>query len=61
MPDRLAELRRQRALVQEHLAWLEREIAATEKTPSATRPADAPLTAAAPLAQRRAHRARGFE
>lgn len=30
MPDRLAELRRQRALVQEHLAWLEREIAATE-------------------------------
>lgn len=30
MPDRLAELRRQRALVQEHLAWLDREIAAVE-------------------------------
>jgi hypothetical protein len=26
MSDRLAELRRQRALVQEHLAWIEREI-----------------------------------
>lgn len=28
MPDRLAELQRQRALLQEHLAWLDREIAA---------------------------------
>ena len=28
MSDRLHELRRQRALVQEHLAWLDREIAA---------------------------------
>ena len=28
MPDRLAELRRQRALIAEHLAWLDREIAA---------------------------------
>jgi hypothetical protein len=27
MPDRIAELRRQRALLQEHLAWLDREIA----------------------------------
>ncbi|MEO5957921.1 MAG: hypothetical protein ABIZ49_12405 [Opitutaceae bacterium] len=36
MPDRLAELRRQRALVQDHLAWLDREIAAT----SAVRPSD---------------------
>lgn len=27
MPDRLAELRRQRALIAEHLAWLDREIA----------------------------------
>jgi hypothetical protein len=27
--DRLLELRRQRALVQEHLAWLDREIAST--------------------------------
>lgn len=38
--DRLAQLRRQRALVQEHLAWLEREIAETEKT-GATEPAPA--------------------
>jgi hypothetical protein len=28
MSDRLAELRRQRALVEQHLAWLDREIAA---------------------------------
>lgn len=28
MSDRLAELRRQRALLQDHLAWLDREIAA---------------------------------
>lgn len=28
MPDRLAELRRQRALIAAHLAWLDREIAA---------------------------------
>ncbi len=28
MSDRLAELQRQRALLQEHLAWLDREIAA---------------------------------
>lgn len=31
MSDRLAELRRQRSLVQEHLAWLDREVAALEK------------------------------
>lgn len=31
MSDRLAELRRQRALVEDHLAWLEREIAVAEK------------------------------
>lgn len=35
--DRLQELRRQRALVQQHLAWLDAEIAAA--TPSATLPA----------------------
>ncbi len=29
-PDRSAELRRQRALIQEHLAWLDREIADAE-------------------------------
>jgi hypothetical protein len=32
MSDRLAELRRQRALIAEHLAWLDREIAAAEKS-----------------------------
>jgi hypothetical protein len=31
--DRLAELRRQRQLLQEHLAWLDREIAATDSPP----------------------------
>lgn len=32
MPDRLAELRRQRALIAEHLAWLDREISASAAT-----------------------------
>ena len=50
MSDRLPELRRQRALVAEHLAWLDREIAAaggeTLATPAAplpppTQPGDA--------------------
>jgi hypothetical protein len=37
MPDRLEELRRQRALVQQHLDWLDREIAAeAEKTDQET-------------------------
>lgn len=31
MPDRLQDLQRQKALVQEQLAWLDREIAAIEK------------------------------
>ncbi len=39
MSDRLAELQRQRALVQEHLAWLEREIAATGKASDSPPPA----------------------
>jgi len=34
MPDRLNELRRQRALVAEHLAWLDREIAAESGSPA---------------------------
>lgn len=34
MSDRLSELRRQRALLEQHLAWLDREIAAAE-SPSA--------------------------
>lgn len=44
MSDRLAELVRQRALVQEHLAWLNREIAtAAEAAKSATAAPPAPL------------------
>lgn len=47
-PDRLHELRRQRTLMQEHLAWLDREIAAelgqTEATERAT-PIDVPVLA----------------
>ncbi len=38
MSDRLAELRRQRALVQEHLAWLDRELAALLATSPASTP-----------------------
>lgn len=34
MQDRLAELRRHRALVAEHLVWLDREIAAAEGKPA---------------------------
>lgn len=37
MSARLAELRRQRALLQDHLAWLDREIAAAENTAPAAR------------------------
>lgn len=36
MPDRLAELRRQRALIAEHLAWLDREIAAAGSASAAS-------------------------
>lgn len=43
MQDRLAELRRQRALVAEHLVWLDREIAAAEGKPT-----PAPLPALPP-------------
>ena len=41
MSDRLAELRRQRALILEHLAWLDREIeaASAEKSPALSSPA----------------------
>jgi hypothetical protein len=51
MPDRLAELRRQRALVQEHLAWLDREIAAAAPpAPPAAPMPPAPASGAAPAA-----------
>ncbi len=49
MPDRLAELRRQRALIQEHLAWLDRQIA--EAGGSTSAPASKP---AAPQAEAKA-------
>ncbi len=50
--DRLAELRRQRALIQEHLAFLDREIASAEGKP-ASAPTSTPLgvTAPSPAAQ----------
>jgi hypothetical protein len=51
--DRLNELQRQRALLQEHLAWLEREIAAATGgliTPPVARPA--PATPPPPPASR---------
>lgn len=42
MPDHLAELRRQRALIAAHLAWLDREIeAASGKTDPAPAPSGA--------------------
>lgn len=47
MPDRLAELRRQRALVQQHLAWLDAEIAAAEGEKPPATPAAAPAQAPA--------------
>jgi hypothetical protein len=47
MADRLAELLRQRALLQEHLAWLDAEIAAASPLPGAT-PVARPPTAATP-------------
>lgn len=43
MSDRLDELRHQRALVQEQLAWIDREIARETNTPIAATPAPAPL------------------
>ena len=55
MSDRLNELRRQRELVEEHLAWLDREIAAASglktaptATPSPAAPAPATPVAAPP-------------
>jgi hypothetical protein len=39
MPDRLADLRRQRALVQDHLAWLDREIAEAAAATNVSPPA----------------------
>lgn len=46
MSDRLAELHRQRALVQTHLAWLDHEIAGEAARPAATARPPAPTPAA---------------
>ena len=53
MSDRLQDLLRQRALSQEQLAWLDREIAATSAADATTTPtpAPAPRPARAPLPQ----------
>lgn len=48
--DRLAELRRQRALAQEQLAWLDREIAAQTAGQMATPPAASALPPISPRA-----------
>lgn len=51
MADRLAELLRQRALLQEHVAWLDREIAAASNSASpalAAPPTPGPRAALAP-------------
>lgn len=51
MSDRLQDLLRQRALIQEQLAWLDREIAAASAADATTTPAPAPQPARAPLPQ----------
>src|ERR1041385_8589003 len=48
MSDRLAELRRQRALIAEHLAWLDRQIAEAGETKSPADISPAPLTSVFP-------------
>jgi hypothetical protein len=45
MSDRLEELRRQRNLIEEHLAWLDREIAAASGEPAVAPPAPTPIPA----------------
>jgi len=47
MSDRLQNLLRQRALIQEHLAWLEREISQADGVPSLPPPANRPPQVAA--------------
>lgn len=57
-PDRLAELRRQRALVAQHLAWIDAELTAagagqppsSSASPGAAAPAPAPVPATTTLA-----------
>jgi hypothetical protein len=60
--DRLAELLRQRAALQEHLAWLDREIAsaADSSPPSVSRPIAPPVPPAAPTSAATAPAATGL-
>ena len=46
MSDRLADLKRQRALAQEQVAWFDREIAKETKTSEGGQPPAAPVAAA---------------
>ena len=48
MSDRLQDLLRQRALIQEQLAWLDREIAAASAADATTTPAVAPAPRSVP-------------
>lgn len=49
MSDRLAELQRQRAIAQEQIAWLDREIAKEAGQPPAAVPPTPAVVAAAPV------------
>jgi hypothetical protein len=50
MSERLNELKRQRALVQEHLDWIEREITAEAGRSGPQAPGESPPTPALPVA-----------
>jgi capsular polysaccharide biosynthesis protein len=50
MSDRLKDLERHRAMLQEHLAWLDREIAALAGTPPSPKPSALPPISALPPA-----------
>jgi hypothetical protein len=49
MSDRLAELRRQRTLVQQHLDWLDREISAAQAHTAAANPSTSIAASAEPV------------
>ena len=51
MSDRLEEFRRQRGLLREHLAWLDREIAALEGSGAPSRPVEPAQAGQPPLVQ----------
>ncbi len=55
--DRLQELRRQRALVQQHLAWLDREIAASAGAFAPPSPPPPPALPAEPVRSAAEHEA----